>query len=156
MTVQMAVATVDVPTALPQPAVSTAAPGPLVKKPSRRQLSEIQKVFAIFDKNGDGFIDEAELTIVLSALSVEKKEIQNIIKDIDKNGDGKVCLDEFIALIMQRKNPSKKVSPSNARSCAVKQRLAGQRCSGKRASRVRLFCAPHLSPAGRPRSSSGR
>ena len=51
---------------------------------------EMQDAFNIFDKNGDGFINAAELKQVMHTLdeSLTDKEVSDMIKEADMDGDG--------------------------------------------------------------------
>ena len=50
----------------------------------------MQDAFNIFDKNGDGFINAAELKQVMHTLdeSLTDKEVSDMIKEADMDGDG--------------------------------------------------------------------
>ncbi|KAF9615211.1 hypothetical protein IFM89_022473 [Coptis chinensis] len=58
---------------------------------------ELEKVFALFDKNGDGFITRQELGESLKniGLSSSDKEVSSMIEKLDINGDGLIDADEF-------------------------------------------------------------
>ncbi|WOL02687.1 putative calcium-binding protein CML45 [Canna indica] len=67
------------------------------KEPS---LEEVKETFCVFDDNGDGFIDAAELQRVLTRLGfVEGLELaacERMIELYDDNGDGKIDFLEFV------------------------------------------------------------
>ncbi|ETO30886.1 hypothetical protein RFI_06234 [Reticulomyxa filosa] len=62
----------------------------------RNMLSQqdeyVHRVFAVFDDNGDGFIDASELQGVLGE---DFKTIYEMIKEVDENHDNKISLEEF-------------------------------------------------------------
>ena len=57
------------------------------------------KAFAIFDKDGDGFIDEEEMAEVFARGSNFRKDFEKLWLDMcqeaDTNGDGKLEYKEF-------------------------------------------------------------
>ncbi|TXG61872.1 hypothetical protein EZV62_013235 [Acer yangbiense] len=58
---------------------------------------ELKRVFATFDKNGDGFITKQELRESLKnlRLMVTEKEAEEMVVKVDANGDGLIDFDEF-------------------------------------------------------------
>ncbi|KAF5199702.1 Calmodulin-like protein [Thalictrum thalictroides] len=58
---------------------------------------ELEKVFATFDKNGDGFITRQELGDSLRSIGLfsSDKEVASMIEKLDINGDGLIDLEEF-------------------------------------------------------------
>lgn len=72
------------------------------KKKERRGVSaELRRVFATFDKNGDGLITREELRESLRGLqiSVSDEEVEEAVAGSDANGDGRIDLDEFCGLL---------------------------------------------------------
>ncbi|XP_043699168.1 calmodulin-like protein 7 [Telopea speciosissima] len=61
---------------------------------------ELERVFATFDKNGDGFITKQELGESLKnmGLFTTEEEVEGMVADLDSNGDGLIDLDEFCEL----------------------------------------------------------
>ncbi|XP_051131858.1 calmodulin-like protein 3 [Andrographis paniculata] len=59
--------------------------------------SDLQRVFAMFDRNGDGKISRKELSESLESLGIHipEKELGQMMKTIDTNGDGYVDIEEF-------------------------------------------------------------
>ena len=53
---------------------------------------ELQQAFGMFDKDGDGFIDAAELRHLLTNLGerLSEEEVDEMIAEVDIDGDGKV------------------------------------------------------------------
>ncbi|XWS27043.1 hypothetical protein CRYUN_Cryun26dG0082200 [Craigia yunnanensis] len=61
---------------------------------------ELKRVFATFDKNGDGFITKQELRESLKniRLFMTEKEVEEMVVKVDANGDGLIDFDEFCIL----------------------------------------------------------
>ncbi|KAI9192083.1 hypothetical protein LWI28_018132 [Acer negundo] len=64
---------------------------------SSNKTVELKRVFATFDKNGDGFITKQELRESLKnlRLMVTEKEAEEMVVKVDANGDGLIDFDEF-------------------------------------------------------------
>ncbi|CAI9778640.1 unnamed protein product [Fraxinus pennsylvanica] len=62
--------------------------------------AELQRVFHMFDRNGDGKITRKELSDSLEKLGIHipEKELIQMVEKIDVNGDGFVDMDEFGSL----------------------------------------------------------
>ncbi|KAL4303514.1 hypothetical protein GQ457_10G003930 [Hibiscus cannabinus] len=61
---------------------------------------ELKRVFATFDKNGDGFITKQELSESMKdmRLFTSEKEVEDLVFKMDANGDGLIDFDEFCTL----------------------------------------------------------
>jgi calcium-binding protein CML len=61
---------------------------------------ELRRVFAIFDKNGDGLISKQEMRESFDKLRlcIGEEELASTIRTVDVNGDGYVDFDEFVTL----------------------------------------------------------
>merc|ERR1712013_395914 len=74
----------------------------------RKLLSQhdqyIHRVFAVFDDNGDGYIDAKELQ---SVLGEDFENIQKMISEVDENNDGKLSFDEFQRAMQEDSNVGK-------------------------------------------------
>jgi len=65
---------------------------------------EYKKAFKIFDKRGDGFIDNAELKHVMTNIGEDMSDhdIAAMIKEADLDGDGKLNYDEFLNIMLAK------------------------------------------------------
>ncbi|KAK8559131.1 hypothetical protein V6N13_098724 [Hibiscus sabdariffa] len=61
---------------------------------------ELKRVFATFDKNGDGFITKQELGESLKNIRMfsTEKDVEEIVVKLDSNGDGLIDFEEFCVL----------------------------------------------------------
>ncbi|XP_015794058.1 calmodulin [Tetranychus urticae] len=66
---------------------------------------ELREAFRVFDRNGDGFINAAELRHVMTNLGekLTDEEVEDMIKEADLDGDGLVNYDEFVNVLMAPK-----------------------------------------------------
>ncbi|XP_026447937.1 calmodulin-like protein 7 [Papaver somniferum] len=74
---------------------------------------ELERVFATFDKNGDGFITKQELGESLKNIGLfsDEIEVDSMVAKLDVNGDGLIDIDEFCELydsIMGKKKKREK------------------------------------------------
>jgi len=66
------------------------------------QLAQLRTSFALYDANGDGTIDKAEIHKVLLDLGISdpnSKEAGLILSELDANGDGSVSFGEFLKVV---------------------------------------------------------
>jgi len=58
----------------------------------RREEHEMRQAFRVFDRDGNGVIDEKELRTTMKNLgeNLSKNDVKAMIKAADKNGDGKI------------------------------------------------------------------
>ena len=65
-----------------------------------RAVTEMKRVFATYDENGDGYICKSELEKFMRKLDVDvsEEEISYMIESVDVNGDGYVDFEEFLEL----------------------------------------------------------
>ena len=63
----------------------------------------LRKAFAVFNKNGDGFITWQELKDGLSLLDrVTNDDVNTMMNEADTNNDGKIDINEFIAVMKRQ------------------------------------------------------
>ncbi|KAL8196116.1 hypothetical protein R6Q57_025116 [Mikania cordata] len=77
--------------------VSLVVQSPPTPPSSRMNQEELQRIFQMFDKNGDGRITKQELNDSLENMNIfiSGSDLVQMIEKIDVNGDGCVDLDEF-------------------------------------------------------------
>mmetsp|Transcript_5722 Transcript_5722/g.6134 ORF Transcript_5722/g.6134 Transcript_5722/m.6134 type:complete len:474 (+) Transcript_5722:35-1456(+) len=61
--------------------------------------TKIEEAFKRFDKNGDGYIERAELSAVLGGVEIDEEQWQKIINDCDTDKDGKISYEEFTLML---------------------------------------------------------
>jgi len=68
---------------------------------TKKQEQLFAEVFFIFDKNGDGQIDQSELLSVMTKLGVKvsKTDIEQRLLEFDIDKDGTIDFDEFLCLM---------------------------------------------------------
>ncbi|CAL8079906.1 unnamed protein product [Calicophoron daubneyi] len=59
------------------------------------------RVFAVFDQNGDGYIDVRELRTIMQNLdeTLTESDVAEMIEEADADGDGKVSFREFVEVL---------------------------------------------------------
>jgi len=69
-------------------------------------FEELQSVFDLFDRDGDGTIDAEELSTLMKKLGFEPNEekLMEVVRSVDKNGNGKLEFDEFCDFLKAAKN----------------------------------------------------
>eukprot|EP00828_Plagiopyla_frontata_P008040 TRINITY_DN13920_c0_g2_i1.p3 TRINITY_DN13920_c0_g2~~TRINITY_DN13920_c0_g2_i1.p3 ORF type:complete len:209 (-),score=61.01 TRINITY_DN13920_c0_g2_i1:43-669(-) len=81
----------------------------LVSAMAKEKLLSTQKIeqaFQLFDKDGDGFLDQSELNEIMGEIDEEKWQM--ILDEYDANQDGKISKDEFIELLQKNVEEEKK------------------------------------------------
>lgn len=65
---------------------------------------EIRAAFRVFDRNGDGYVNTAELRHVLTVVGekLTDEEVKLLIKEMDRKGDGKVNYEEFARIMVEK------------------------------------------------------
>ena len=69
------------------------------------ELGRLRENFKKFDRNGDGDIDQSELSSVLELIG-EKFDIESsktLLQTGDADGDGKLSFEEFLKLVLHHK-----------------------------------------------------
>jgi len=65
---------------------------------------EMKQVFGVFDKDGDGCINHAELKCVMESLGerLTDEEVDEMLREADDNGDGQINYDEFMRMMQSK------------------------------------------------------
>ena len=65
---------------------------------------EILEAFKVFDRDGNGLIDAAELKYVLTNLGekLTDEEVDEMIREADIDGDGQINYEEFVKVMMAK------------------------------------------------------
>jgi len=63
--------------------------------------AEMREAFAVFDRDGNGFITAEELRIVMTNLGekLSESEVAEMIREADLDGDGQINYDEFCRMM---------------------------------------------------------
>ncbi|KAK6926173.1 EF-hand domain [Dillenia turbinata] len=69
----------------------------IVKAKSPHSEEELQKLFHMFDRDGNGFITAVEMAHSMAKLgqALSAKELTGMIKEVDTDGDGCISFQEF-------------------------------------------------------------
>merc|ERR1711939_1139333 len=90
-----------------------------MSKKMANSYDSIWQVFKQFDRDNSGSISKDDLAIVLSDGSIDgfdgvqgdlKDEIMKLIQEYDKNADGVIDFDEFMALMQEGWNQTRRTS----------------------------------------------
>lgn len=70
------------------------------------QRADLTEAFNLFDTDGSGAIDAAELCTAMAALGFNPKrsEIDKMVKEMDKDGDATIDLEEFMIMLAEKMN----------------------------------------------------
>ena len=65
---------------------------------------ELLEAFKVFDRDGNGLIDPAELKYVLTNLGekLTDEEVDEMIREADIDGDGQINYEEFVKVMMAK------------------------------------------------------
>ena len=65
------------------------------------QLAEMQEVFDLFDKNGDGTINTQEFKVLFRCFGIKLNDdqIQVLVNEYDEDGSGEIDFDEFCEMM---------------------------------------------------------
>ena len=68
---------------------------------------ELRHVFAIFDKNGDGYLSHGEVKDAMLKLeeNFTDEEVENLIRSADLDQDGEINYREFKRMLSDPKRP---------------------------------------------------
>merc|ERR1711990_419291 len=77
-----------------------------LKSLTDEQKAELREAFDLFDTDGSGAVDAAELHTAMTALGFEpkKEEIAKMGKEMDKDGDATVDFEEFCIMMAEKMN----------------------------------------------------
>merc|ERR1711934_249736 len=77
-----------------------------LKNLTEEQKGELREAFDLFDTDGSGAVDAAELHTAMKALGFEpkKEEIAKMVKEMDKDGDATVDFEEFCVMMAEKMN----------------------------------------------------
>jgi len=79
------------------------------RKASSADIEVLLEAFKVFDKDGSGFLEPAELHAIFASLGTatfrppSEEMIDSMIKEADIDGDGKINRDEFVKLMIEKK-----------------------------------------------------
>ena len=67
-------------------------------------VEEFKTAFHMFDRDGNGKIDDEELMSIMHTLGVEasKEEVGELLRSADKDGNGTIDITEFITLMSDK------------------------------------------------------
>jgi len=67
---------------------------------------QIREAFKVFDKNGTGLIEIADLKHVLTTIGekLTPQEVDGVMKEADSDGDGKINLQDFLRVMKSAKS----------------------------------------------------
>merc|ERR1711934_841926 len=70
------------------------------------QKADLSEAFTLFDTDGSGAIDAAELCTAMAALGFnpKKSEIEKMVREMDKDGDATIDLEEFMIMLATKMN----------------------------------------------------
>jgi len=63
----------------------------------------MMKMLKAADEDGDGFLDEDELTKFMSSTSAKSVDVKFLMQAADTNGDGKVSIEEAAKFLTKKK-----------------------------------------------------
>merc|ERR1711904_624038 len=76
----------------------------MAAKMSEKEQAECKEAFDLFDMDGGGTIDLAELGTAMEALGFKpaKGEVEKMVSDMDKDGDGTIDFKEFLMMMSNK------------------------------------------------------
>ena len=97
---------------------------------TEEQIEEFKEAFSLFDKDGDGELNEEERAEARKTMEARRKEA---LKKFDKDGDGKLNEEERKAAIAARPKPgeTKEKEPEGKKSEGKKKKDGGKKKNKK-------------------------
>ncbi|KAH7672093.1 calmodulin protein [Dioscorea alata] len=79
---------------------------------------ELKEAFRVFDKDQNGFISAAELRHVMTNLGekLTDEEVDEMIREADVDGDGQINYDEFVKVMMAKREKRRQSKKNEGRS----------------------------------------
>lgn len=78
------------------------ASGVKAKEVSEEQKQELKEAFDVFDSDGSGAIDHAELKVMMKTLGftdLSKEEVNRMMMEVDEDGSGEIEFPEFVKMM---------------------------------------------------------
>lgn len=72
-----------------------------------RDDSKLDRLFEIYDRNGNGSISAEELRTIMRGIcpeTVDEDSIQSMITEADRNNNGEIEIDEFKTVMIARRD----------------------------------------------------
>ena len=88
-------------------------------KISEGEIAEYKEVFSMFDRDGDGTIDNSELKAVMVSLGTNPsdQEVADLVKKVDTDQNGTIDFEEFCSMMSERQE---KVDPAQEAAAVLR------------------------------------
>ncbi len=113
-----------------------ATPAPEAQKPTSKLPEFFKKrILNQFDKDKDGFLDDAELAAAKASLverrnrfeEMQKRHAKRVLKEFDKDNDGKLSAEELVPLIEKQRRMFADISNRRGEPPAPRPHMRGER-----------------------------